>query len=102
MGKRGPPPGTPRVGGRQKGTPNRSNAEIKALAQKYTSKVIEELAKLAGVNGKEGVAESEQARIAAMKELMDRGHGKPAQALTGEDGEGPARIEISWVSDAKE
>lgn len=103
MGKRGPPPGTPRIGGRQKGTPNRSNAEIKALAQKYTGKVIEELAKLAGVNGERGRADSEQARIAAMKELMDRGHGKPAQVQihAGDEDEGPVKIEFSWQAPSK-
>ncbi len=30
MGKRGPPPGTPRVGGRQKGTPNKLTGDVKA------------------------------------------------------------------------
>lgn len=29
MGKRGPKPGTPRVGGRQKGTPNKTTAQLK-------------------------------------------------------------------------
>ncbi len=86
-----------RIGGRQKGTPNKSNAEIKALAQKYTAKGIEELAVLAGLNG-EGAADTCAARIAAIRELMDRGHGKPAQvqAHAGEDGEGPIKIEYTW------
>ncbi len=50
--------------GRPKGAPNKSNAEIKALAQKYTAKGIEELAVLAGLAG-DGAADTCAARIAA-------------------------------------
>lgn len=32
------------------------------------------------------------------KELLDRGFGKSAQALTGENGEGPIKLEVSWLS----
>lgn len=90
-----------KTGGRQKGSVNKSTAEIKLLAQKYSPKVIDELARLAGVaDDPEGKAESEQARIAAMKELMDRGHGKPPQSHehAGEGGEGPVKIEFSWAA----
>ena len=84
-----------KTGGRQKGSVNKSTAEIKLLAQKYSARVIEELAKLAGVSDADGgKAESEQARIAAMKELMDRGHGKPTQAIVGgDDTEEPIKLE---------
>ena len=76
-----------KTGGRQKGSVNKSTAEIKVLAQEYSPRVVKELAKLAGVFDEIGTgkAESEQARIAALKELMDRGHGKPAQAIVGGD-----------------
>jgi hypothetical protein len=47
----------------------------------YTTEAVQELAKLAGlVKGTKG-AESEQARIAALKEVLDRGHGKATQAV---------------------
>ena len=36
-----------------------------------------------------------QARVAAIRELLDRWHGKAAQAITG-DGDGPVRLVISW------
>lgn len=68
--------------GRPAGIPNRATRDIKALAQVYTAKAIEELAKLAGMSDEgAGKAESEQARIAALKELLDRGHGKATQAV---------------------
>ena len=61
--------------------PNKATRDIKALAQVYTAKAIEELAKLAGMVEGEPKADSEQARIAALKELLDRGHGKATQAV---------------------
>lgn len=73
--------GAPKTGGRVKGVPNKATRDIKALAQVYTAKAIEELAKLAGMIDGEGKAESEQARISALKELLDRGHGKAAQSV---------------------
>lgn len=64
-----------KTGGRQKGTPNKATAEIKALAREHAEKAMTELARLA--TG----AESEAARVAAIKELFDRGFGKAAQAV---------------------
>jgi hypothetical protein len=64
-----------KTGGRVAGTPNKSTADIKALAQKHTDGAIAELARLAVG------AESEAARVSAIKELLDRGHGKPSQQL---------------------
>jgi hypothetical protein len=65
-----------KTGGRKMGTPNKVTADLQEVAQVYTAKAIEELAKLAGVVDGEAAAESEPARIAALKELLDRGHGK--------------------------
>jgi hypothetical protein len=64
-----------RRGGRQKGVPNKATADIKALAQQYAPEAVAELARLA-LN-----AESEPARVAAIKELLDRGFGKATQAV---------------------
>lgn len=83
-----------KTGGRVAGTPNKATSEIKALARTHAPAVIAELARLA--TG----AESESARVAAIKELLDRGFGKAAQPVTGEDGEGPVqyqKIEFSVV-----
>jgi hypothetical protein len=77
---RGSKPGEHR-GGRKPGTPNKATRDIRELAQVYTTEAVQELAKLAGlVKGTKG-AESEQARIAALKEVLDRGHGKATQAV---------------------
>jgi len=68
-----------KTGGRVKGTPNKATADIKALAQVHAAKAMNELARLAVE------AESEQARVSAIKELFDRGFGKSKQALVGGD-----------------
>jgi hypothetical protein len=76
------PKGKPRPegAGRQKGSTNKATREIKAIAQEHGEKAILTLADLM-VN-----AESDSAKIAAAKELLDRGFGKAAQAITGADG----------------
>ena len=74
----------PKTGGRQKGTPNKATTEIKALAQKHGKKAIEKLVKLMD-------STDERIRIAAIKELLDRGYGKAPQVFTGPDG-GPVPI----------
>jgi len=77
---RGSKPGEHR-GGRKPGTPNKATRDIRELAQVHSTQAVQELARLAGlVKGTEG-AESEQARIGALKELLDRGHGKATQAV---------------------
>lgn len=71
--------------GRPKGKPNKATADVKALAAKHGPAAIRELARLATQ------AESEPARVAACKELLDRAYGKSPQAITGADG-GPIKI----------
>lgn len=83
-----------RIGGRQKGTPNKATADIKALAQKHVATAMTELARLATS------AESEAARVAAIKELFDRGFGKSRQPLTGGDEDDPPiklRLKVDFV-----
>lgn len=76
-----------RIGGRQPGTPNKATAEIRDLARKYTPEALIELARLS--TG----AESEQARVAAIKELFDRAYGKSTQILANEENQ-DFRIQI--------
>lgn len=64
-----------RRGGRLKGVPNKATADIKALALQHTSAAMAELARLALE------AESEAARVAAIKEMFDRAYGKPKQTM---------------------
>lgn len=86
--------------GRPPGAPNKSTAEVKAIAQKFGPQAIKELAALAGLEGDEVKASNEAARIAALKEVLDRAYGKPAQSVehAGEGGEGPIKIEFSWAA----
>lgn len=65
--------------GRLKGVPNKATADLKAIAQKHTAAAIKELARLATS------AESEAARVSAIKELLDRGHGRSSQPVGGAD-----------------
>lgn len=70
-----------KTGGRVAGTPNKATAEVKAIAREYTDRAIKCLV---------GILEDKEAppaaRVSAARELLDRGHGKAPQALTGEDG----------------
>lgn len=60
-----------KTGGRKAGTPNRITADVRALAQQHASEAIAALLSIA--------ADTEQqasARVAACKEILDRGYGK--------------------------
>ena len=72
-----------KTGGRVAGTPNTATREVKALAGSYGPAAVKALAKLAGLT-KEGGAESEAARVAAIKEILDRAYGKAAQIVAGD------------------
>jgi len=87
MAGKGSAPGE-RRGGRQKGTPNKVTVEIKEMARKYGPAAIGELARLAGLTKAAG-SENEGTRVAAIKELIDRGYGKATQPISGDD-EAPA------------
>lgn len=65
--------------GRPLGSLNKATADVKALAQQYTEGALKELARLALG------AESETARVAAIKEILDRGHGKSREHVTVRD-----------------
>ena len=72
-----------KTGGRKPGSVNKATAEIKGLAQQYGPAAIEKLAEMAGLLQHKDAkpAESEQARVTAVKELLDRGYGKATQFL---------------------
>ena len=69
-----------KTGGRRPGSTNVATAHMKAQAQKYTHKALETLATIM----EKGTPDN--ARVAAASALLDRAHGKPAQALTADDG----------------
>lgn len=72
---------SPNPGGRPK-----SLKDMQELARKYTKRSIKRLAEI--VSSKV----DDRASTMAAKELLDRGWGKPAQPLTGEDG-GPIQVQ---------
>lgn len=85
--KVGRKPGTPRTGGRLKGTPNKATAEVKSLARQHGADMIKVLAAIA-----KNAKKPDAARVAAAKELLDRGYGKSMQMISGPD-EGPIKVE---------
>jgi hypothetical protein len=83
--------------GRRKGIPNKATAEIKELAQRWGPAAIAKLAMMAGLNGA-GIAKQEATRVAAIKELLDRGYGKARQPITGgDDDDPPVTISFRWA-----
>ena len=61
--------------GRPKGIPNKSTAEIKEAAQAYGPAALTTLATIMRNS------DNDQARMAAAKELLDRGYGKTTQSV---------------------
>jgi hypothetical protein len=83
---RGSKPGE-RRGGRKPGTPNKVTVVVKEAAQAFTADAISTLAEI--MRSPEHPA---AARVSAANALLDRGHGKPKQPLTGgEDDDNPIR-----------
>ncbi|WP_347467537.1 hypothetical protein [Burkholderia stagnalis] len=91
MAAAGRPKGYPKTGGRQKGTPNKVTADVKALAREYGPQMIHVLAKIATSQAKSVPA---AAKVAAARELLDRGYGKPTQHIGGPDG-GPIPLSVT-------
>lgn len=84
----GRPPGIPKTGGRKPGTPNKATADVRALAQQYAPASLQELARLATQ------AESEQARVSAIKEILDRAYGKAKQSV---EVDGSMRLDVTKI-----
>lgn len=78
----------PKYGGRQKGTPNKATADVKALAGKYGPDAIEELWAIAKKS------QSDAAKVAAIKELLDRAYGKATQIIGG-DNDNPLKAVVA-------
>jgi hypothetical protein len=67
--------GEAKTGGRVAGTPNKSTASVRELAAQHGPMALAELARLA-IN-----ADSEQTRVSACKEILDRAYGKSTQTI---------------------
>lgn len=61
---------------RTKGAKNKQTLDVKELAQDYTADAVATLASIMRDD-----EEAAAARVAAARELLDRGHGKPKQSL---------------------
>lgn len=70
--RRGRAKGAPRPegSGRKRGTPNRATRDVRAAAQKYTTRSLTTLVKLLK-------STNEDVRLKAAREILDRAHGKP-------------------------
>jgi hypothetical protein len=82
--------GSGKTGGRPRGVPNKVTREVKALAQDYAPEAFDALLKIA----KEGASES--AKVAAIKEILDRAYGKSPQAIVG-DPDNPVQVKHSRI-----
>jgi hypothetical protein len=70
-----------RRGGRKAGTPNKVTNEVRELAQQHTEEALAVLVEIAlSANA------APAARVSAASAILDRGHGRPPQAITGEGG----------------
>ncbi len=63
-----------RRGGRRKGTPNWVTAELKAAIQKHGDELVQALLALTK-------SDDERVRLGAIQAALDRGWGKPTQAV---------------------
>lgn len=84
---RGSKPGE-RRGGRRKGSLNKATADIREAAQEYTAEALSVLAEV--MRGGDSAA----ARVAAANSILDRGHGKPKQAV---DVDGSLNLAINEI-----
>ena len=80
----------------QSGNPNgrpKVVFEIRDLARQFGPAAIAKLAEMAGL-APGTPAEAEATRVAAIKELLDRGYGKATQPLSGEDSNSPIALHL--------
>ncbi len=65
-----------KTGGRQKGVTNKVTAEIKAAFQKHEKALVDALLALTK-------SDDERVRLGAIQAALDRGWGRPSQAVEG-------------------
>lgn len=76
--------------GRPPGAPNKVTNEVRELAQQYTEAALAVLVQIATAG------ESEAARVSAANAILDRGHGKPTQPISGDEDGKPVPVEVIW------
>ena len=75
--------------GRPRGVPNKATAAVREIAQQYT---VEAVGALAAVM--RDATAPHAARVSASTALLDRGHGKPTQPVSGDDEMPPVALSI--------
>lgn len=80
-----------KTGGRTRGVPNKDRRGIKEAFQKHEKALVKAMLALTK-------SADERVRATAIKECFDRGWGKAAQPLTGDD-LGPLKVEVVRFSD---
>ncbi len=75
--------------GRRPGVPNKATAAVREVAQKYTVEAVEALAAVM-----RDATAPPAARVSAATALLDRGHGKPTQPISGDDEMPPMAVSI--------
>jgi hypothetical protein len=84
-GRSGNPNGRPKV-----------CAQIRDAAREHGAACIEQLVKMAGINGTRG-ASNEAVRLGALRELLDRGFGRPTTIIAGDEAAAPLAIDFKWA-----
>lgn len=79
--------------GRKPGKVGKAKKELQDMAKDHAKEALETLRKIM-TNDQEPAA----ARVSAANAILDRGYGKPPQALTGPDG-GPMQHEVKTLAD---
>jgi hypothetical protein len=92
-GQSGNPKGRPRLNKPKTAIELR---ELRQLAREYGASAITALAGMAGLVTGVKPAHNEAARIVAIRELLDRGYGRPAQMITG-DSNSPLIVDFKWA-----
>ena len=75
--------------GRPRGVPNKATAVVREIAQKYTVDAVEALAAVMREPGSPHAA-----RVSAATALLDRGHGKPTQPVSGDNDMPPVALSV--------
>ena len=80
--------------GRPPGATTKVGIELKEAAQAYTTQALSVLASIMNT-----MTEPASARVSAANAILDRAHGKPAQAITGADGAPLPQVMIFQLPD---
>lgn len=75
---------------RPRGAKNKTEHDVRVMARKHGPRMIGLLVKVAEES------DSHAARVAAIKEVLDRGYGKPVQPHDGDGEGGPIKLTVTW------